>query len=192
VVFAADQVRVVSGEVHIYSLDDRLLATVAAGQGWPPGASPVVAPPVASSALVVAAPPVAAAPRSRVSAGAALAHARAALADGDAPLARRWLERALAAGPSAHDRAEAALFEAESYLVEHQPARAVAAYRRAAHGWGRTPEGEAAAFAAAQVLSEMGAAEAHQALVEYLALYPGGRFAGEARALLAAPAAPSE
>jgi hypothetical protein len=195
VVFAAGQVRVVSGEVHIYSLDDHLLATVPAGQSWPPAApaprrAPVPAA-VAPAPTATAPASVAAAPRP-VSAGAALLHARSALADGDAPLARRWLERALAAAPSAHDRAEAALFEAESYLVEHQPARAVGAYRRAAEAWAQTPEGEAAAFAAAQVLSEMGAPEAHQALGAYLSRYPAGRFAGEARALFGAPARPSQ
>jgi hypothetical protein len=177
-VFAADSVRVTSGEVFVYSLDQQLLAQLGAGQSWP---RPAVAP------VVVAAPEPVAPPK--VSAAAALDRARSALAGGDAPTARRWIQRALAGEPSQHDRAEAELFAAESYLVEARPARAVEQYRLVAGAYGQLPEGEAAAFAAAQVLSESGsAAQSHEAFRAYLDRYPEGRFAREARDRLSATA----
>src|SRR5581483_9250940 len=126
------------------------------------------------------------------SVAAALDRARSALADGDAPRARHWLDEALAARPQTRDRAEAELFWAESYLVEQEPDRALAAFRRVADTYARLPEGESAAFAAAQVLFERGhKSEAAEALRAYLERYPNGRFAREARDRIAElPTAP--
>src|SRR5581483_3352189 len=211
-VFAASSVRVVDGRVEVYTLDGRLLAAVPAGHAWSPDApvaskesSPSAqkesspAPKVASpgGALVANVSPraIAAPAHERPAApsvAAALDRARSALADGDAPRARHWLDEALAARPQTRDRAEAELFWAESYLVEQEPDRALAAFRRVADTYARLPEGESAAFAAAQVLFERGhKSEAAEALRAYLERYPNGRFAREARDRIAElPTAP--
>jgi hypothetical protein len=190
-VFAANSVHVLEGAVIVYTFDERVLATLSAGERWPaPPSAPVAiftGPTRATAALPLAMPSLTAPPpEAPPSPAVALGRARAALAAGDARQARRWIERALAQASSPRDRAEAELFGAESYLVEQQPVRAVAAYRRVAAAYARLPEGEAAAFAAAQVLSEKGAsAEAAGALRAYLARYPDGRFAREAKDRLA-------
>jgi TolA-binding protein len=123
------------------------------------------------------------APRSTESIASALDEARAALAEGDGALARRVLHRALASRPPVRARAAAELFLAESYLVERDPDRALAAYRKVAEAHPDLPEGEAAAFAAAQVLDEQPDSKeaARDALRAYLARYPEGRFAREAK-----------
>jgi hypothetical protein len=188
-VFAADSVRVLSGEVFVFSLDEKQLARLTAGQSWPTVApivsapvAPIVNRPVVSAPVVnkpvVSAPAAPAAPK--MSAAAALDRARTALADGDTALARRWIQRAVSAATSAHDRAEAELFTAESYLVEKDITRALAQYRRVSAGFSHLPEGEAAAFAVAEVLSENGG-DSRTAFAEYLSRYPDGRFAREAR-----------
>jgi tetratricopeptide (TPR) repeat protein len=160
-IFAADSARVVEGEVQIYSLDEKLLATVAAGERWSAPA-PKAAPAPSPASL--------------------LDKARAALAAGDVLGGRKLVARALESSPSVRERAQAELFLADAFLVEADADRAVAAYRKVADAWPRLPEGDSAAFAAAQVLSEGGRSdEASAALRAYLAQHPDGRFAREAR-----------
>jgi hypothetical protein len=188
-VFAAESIRVYSGEVFVYSLGEVQLATLEAGQSWPP-AAPVKLPtaPIAPAAPVVIAaapqaiPAMAAPAKPAITVEVALEHARAALAEGNAVEARHWIDRVRENKLSQHDRAESELFVAESYLVEKASARAVAQYRKVAESFSHLPEGEAASFAAAQVLSESGSdEESRAALQAYLARYPEGRFAREAR-----------
>jgi hypothetical protein len=188
-VFAAESIRVYSGEVFVYSLGEVQLATLEAGQSWPPPQKPIApiapvivaaAPQAAPIAPAIEAPAAPAKPA--INAAGALEHARAALAEGNAVEARHWIDRALGTKLSQHDRAEAELFAAESYLVEQDHARAVSQYRKVAERFSQLPEGEAASFAAAQVLSESGSdVESRAALQAYLARYPEGRFAREAR-----------
>jgi hypothetical protein len=175
--FAADSVQVIEGEVYVFSFDQKQLATVAAGQTWHTEPSP--APAIGSTAPAPAAP--------ALSVPAALDRARAALARGDGNEARHYVQRALHGTASARERAEGELFLAESWLIESDADKAVAAYRKVAAAFPSLPEGEAAAFAAAQVLSERGrTGEAAEALKSYLARWPEGRFAREAQERLSA------
>lgn len=109
-----------------------------------------------------------------------------ALADGNAVAAREWVRRALASRPTAHERAQADLYQAESLLVERRPLEAVRAFRDIAHANAGRPEGEHAAYMVGEVLFERGErADADAALRGYLARYPGGRFQREAEEKLA-------
>jgi hypothetical protein len=174
--FGADSVQVIEGEVYVFSFDQKQLATVAAGQTWHTDPS---APAIASTAPAPAAP--------ALSVPAALDHARAALARGEGNEARHYVQRALHGAASQRERAEGELFLAESWLIESDADKAVAAYRKVAAAFPSLPEGEAAAFAAAQVLSERGrTGEAAESLKSYLARWPEGRFAREAQERLSA------
>ena len=166
VIIAADVVRVLDGSVEIYTHDAEPLAIVGAGAEWRPSDAPA-----AHHATR----------RSRDPA-AALDEARAALARGDGEAARAALGR-VSAPPL---RAETELFRAESYLVDGDADRAIAAYAAVARAFAHSSAGESAAFAAAELLVERGRrADAERALGSYLAQYPEGRFAREARERLA-------
>jgi ferric-dicitrate binding protein FerR (iron transport regulator) len=120
-----------------------------------------------------------------------LADARTALASGNTRRARASVAAALVAKPKARQRAIAELLSADTLLVESRYAAALAAYRRTMDAFGKYPEGETAAFALAQLLSERGPQEqARKALRRYLARYPAGRFAEEVEKKLDSTAAP--
>ena len=182
--FASDAVRVIDGAVEVYALDGRRLATVGAGAQWPAlAAAPVANVPAAAPSV---APAHAATTTTAGSIRLTLDRARARLADGDAAGARELIRHALTGHPTTAERAQAQIFVAESYLVESDGERALAAYVVVARDFPRAPEGEAAAFAAAQLWSERGQhAEAETALRGYLDRYPDGQFAREARDRLA-------
>jgi TolA-binding protein len=177
-VFEPDSVRVIAGQVSLLSPEGKSLATLAAGDSFRPAAQ-TAEPPRRTPERPVAAVP-------KPSVAAILEAARAALARGDTGEARRQLKRALAAGPQRRERADAELFEAESYLMDHDIDRATEAYRAVAAAFAPMPEGEEAAFGLAQVLYEHGRSEeADRALRAYLAGYPAGRFTREAEDHLA-------
>lgn len=195
--FAGEQIRVSSGAIVVFDEGMHELATLGPGDAWPRSAVPSLPapaspppPPVAAPSPAPAATKAPSAPARAASAddvGALLDHARAALAAGDAAAARRFAHRAFDAAATARRRAEAELFLAESYLVDHDADRAVTVYRQVALSFPRSAEGESAAFAAAEVLYERHrVAEAREALQAYVARYPDGRFAREATDRLAA------
>jgi hypothetical protein len=107
--------------------------------------------------------------------------ARGELAQGHVDAARRALQGAIAAHPTSRERAAVELLQADALLVEKRPVDAIAEYRGVAGRWAALPEGETAAFARAQLLWERGATDATAALEAYLARYPNGRFAREAK-----------
>lgn len=182
--FAGEQIRVWSGETVVFDNTMHELATLGPGQTWP---TPPAPPPAASVPTPAVAPSVPKPTASTEDVAALLERARTALADGDTASARRWARRAFAAAASPRHRAEAELFLAESYLVDRQPDRAITVYRQVALAFPQTAEGEAAVFAAGQVLYERGRVdEARAALRAYVARYPDGRFAREATDRLSA------
>jgi TolA-binding protein len=186
--FAGEQIRVWSGETVVFDSDMHEVATLGAGQRWPtaPAAPPAPAPPSAPAPAAAAAVPQPHA-ASADDTQRALDRARTALADGDTASARRWARRAFDDAAAPRHRAEAELFLAESYLVDQRPDRAITLYREVALTFPHTAEGEAAAFAAGQVLYERGRVdEARATLRAYVARYPDGRFAREATDRLSA------
>jgi outer membrane protein assembly factor BamD (BamD/ComL family) len=115
-----------------------------------------------------------------------LSAARTALAAGDTARARRFLAAALRDGPRARQRAMAELLGADALLGESRYDAAVSAYRSTMYRFAAYPEGETAAFALAELLSERGPrAQAEQALTYCLARYPKGRFSDEVEKKLA-------
>jgi hypothetical protein len=113
------------------------------------------------------------------SAGALLARAREALARDALDDTRQLLDDAERAARERADRAEAGTLRAELALRGRDPAAAVRAYLIVADRYPELPSGENALFAAAQLSPRPTAL-----LERYLAHYPQGRFAAQARARL--------
>ncbi|MCC6994406.1 MAG: FecR domain-containing protein [Deltaproteobacteria bacterium] len=183
------------GKVRVLSRDGRTLALVGAGESWrlptraalPVPSALAPTPPVASPAAVPALEPTqvpgdatAATPQDGRSAAQRLEAARRALGAGDAARARSELRPLLGGGRAI--AVEAHVLMAESFLTEGRYGEAIKGYRAVERGFGGTPQAESALFAIAQLESESGsAADAVRALQRYLARYPRGRFATEAR-----------
>ncbi len=128
---------------------------------------------------------ISAGPRAR-SVDELLSDARAALAAGNIGHARECVASALRARPRPRQRAMAELLSADTMLVESRYDDALTAYRSMMDRFASYPEGETAAFALAQLLSERGPQDrAQQALERYLERYPAGRFAAEVEKKLA-------
>jgi ferric-dicitrate binding protein FerR (iron transport regulator) len=183
-------VRTLRGRVRVLDRAGHELAVVQAGEAWQGGGLPAPAATERAVRTASEAPAPRAvrtgAPARRASVPELLSRGRAALAAGDAALARGFIQRAFDAAPSEHETPAVELLQADALLVERRPDDALAAYRRVARRRARAPEGETAAFAVGQLLFERGShAEAGGALSDYLARYPQGRFVREARERLA-------
>jgi hypothetical protein len=195
-------VHTLRGHVRILDLRERELVVLHAGESWNPpravrttagagdDAAAGVAPPTAVPAVALPAVPAPGRMRAVVprqpSLSELLSRTRAALADGDSGKARAVIEHARDRSLSEADAATFELLEADAWLVGGSPEEAISAYRRLFRRRPGAPEGEMAAFAVGQLLTERGArVEAASALNDYLAHYPQGRFLREARERLA-------
>jgi len=115
-----------------------------------------------------------------------LEQARSQLAAGDATAAQRSAEAVLAFAPSESDEAEARMFLAEVAHASGALELAVERYLAVAARFGALPAGESALYAAARIeLRRARVATARELLTRYLARYPAGRYANDARRELA-------
>jgi len=172
----AGAVRVHRGRARIVDRERTLLAHVESGATW------------RSSVPSVAPAPAAAAHAAGPSATTLLADACSQLAAQDYAAAERTAERVLATSPSRGDAAEARIFLADLAQVSGALDRAVTRYLAVAAEFADLPVAESALYAAARVelrRSRTGAARA--VLERYLARYPAGRYADDARRELAQP-----
>jgi TolA-binding protein len=114
------------------------------------------------------------------------ARARKHLAAGEPTQARRLVEQALAGAPSAAQQAEGQTLLAECSLVAGDSKDAARRYAEVAKKHGNLPAGETALFAAGRTAHGAGQnADARRLFNQYLARYPSGQFANEARSRLA-------
>jgi hypothetical protein len=120
----------------------------------------------------------------------ALDRARKFLANGQTQLAAQLLDGLKRAHLSRQERAEASTLRAEIALLEHNLGGALKQYEVLGRRFGDLPAGENATFAAAQLAARTAPARERALLESYLAHYPKGRFADEARAKLRKLAAP--
>ncbi|MDB4987693.1 MAG: FecR protein [Myxococcaceae bacterium] len=114
-----------------------------------------------------------------------LGQARTALAKADVQAARALIARARTHAARGQQRAEAGTLLAECALLERHNGEAIRSYLAVAERYPGLDAGENALFAAAQLSAREANRDAGRALfARYLARYPGGRFAEEARARL--------
>jgi hypothetical protein len=159
-----ERVRVQQGHVQIAAHDGRVLARdLGAGTEF---SLPAPAPAVDSRQLIE--------------------RARAALNRGDSRGAAQLLERVVPRNLPRAEQAEAAMLGAELAMIERNFVEAMRRYQEVARRFRGLPAAENAAFAAAQVAGRALPAQELPLLRKYLALYPRGRFAEDARARLSA------
>lgn len=163
-------VRVRRGGARVVDRAHRVLAHVEAGRTW--SSAPPAAPATATA-----------------SAADLLAQARAGLAAHDHAAAAETASRALAAAASSRsDRAEARMLIADVAQASGALDRAVAQYLEVAAEFDELPVAESALYAAARIeLHRSRTAAARAVLERYLARFPTGRYADDARRELAHP-----
>ena len=169
----ADSVEVFEGRVRVRALDGQVLAPGrVAGQRWElagskaAGSSGSTRPPASTSEL--------------------LGEARALLAQQRVRQAERAVRRALAAGGTRGERAEAYTLRAEAALVRGDRRAAIKAYLVVARRYAGLAAAENALFAAARLQARSGdRTAARESLERYLQRYPKGRFEREVRRRLA-------
>lgn len=122
--------------------------------------------------------------RSEPAPEAQLREVRAALARSDVEAARSLLDALEARTLTRAERAEQETLRAECALLDRDGARALRIYLGVAGRFGELPAGENAAFAAAQLSLKADPGAARGLFERYLARYPEGRFAEQARARL--------
>jgi hypothetical protein len=176
-----DTVRVARGRVRVLSASGAELAVLDASTRtswrWTP-APQASTPPTAARSL-----PSKHAPSAQPAG--LLERARSQLVARQVPAARRTLEQVLALPVTPDQRAEALSLRADCALVAGEFPAAIDAYLRVFKSFGNLPAGETALFAAARLEAEHGSSnQAAHWLSRYLARYPEGRFAKEARARL--------
>jgi len=127
----------------------------------------------------------------RADVGDLLLRARASIAPGRTDEARKLLRRALSAGPTRSQRAEARTLQAECALVDGEGRKAARIYRDVADRFRALPAGENALFAAARIhATREQRSRATELLQRYEKRYPKGRFRQEVAARLKALQAP--
>jgi ferric-dicitrate binding protein FerR (iron transport regulator) len=182
-------VRTERGKVRVSQLDGTTIRIVAAGESWSLPALPAPPAPPPPAPIRVAAPaapiaddlgPASAPAAAREAGRRRLADARQALSSGDGEAARALLRPLLRKHGLV--AVEARTLVAESYLVERRYDEAIDNYGAILALAPRAPQAESALYAVAQLQLESGQRErAARTLARYLAQYPHGRFAHEAR-----------
>lgn len=164
---AMRKVTVQHGSARIVDADGKVLTRIDAGGSWTlPDSHPVAD----RSASVL------------------IDRARTAFAASDCPRAKGDADAALHADPSRTQAAEARTILAECAQATGALDDAVVRYEAIASRFADLPAGETALFAAARLEASRGRADAARTLSDrYLARYPSGRFADDARRLRSLP-----
>jgi hypothetical protein len=183
------RIEVQTGVVEVTAQRDGAHTRLTAGQSLTLGDEPSDAAAAQPRPEPEGAPPHVATAKAHDVVAGTIAAIRGRIEAGELAKARGLLEQAKKRRDlDANSRAELGLVAAETDLAEKRYDLAISGYLATAKSYPRTSQAEAGLFAAAQLAvdhsPEPGAGK--RLLEQYLAAYPRGRFAGEARLLLRA------